>query len=245
MDYAWTLHPEHRHLADHFGDIDKVFSIIGERLTRSPISEVIRIELDGLRYYIKRYWKAGKGLRCLIGPPRIVSEWQNLQRFDAWGIPTPLVVAWGCEQRYGRFVRGAMISLEIPDTEDMATLAHNNDRRLQDHSWLNLIGDQLALYTRKMHENNFMHNDLKWRNILINGEGRLFFIDCPCGKFWLRPFREYRIIKDLACIDKIAKHKLSRTHRLRFYLKYKAQQRLQARDKCQIRRILAFFKGRE
>lgn len=245
MGFAWMLHPEYRHLAEQFGDLDKVFSIDGERLTRSPISEVIRVEFGGLRYYIKRYWAAGKGLRRWLGRPRIASEWQNLQQFEAWDIPTPVIVAWGCEQRHGIFTRGAMITLEVPDTQDLAMLAHNKDSRLQNRPWLEYIGGQLALYTRTMHDNNFMHNDLKWRNILVDQQGKLFFIDCPSGAFWTRPFRSYRIVKDLACIDKVAKNNLSRTNRLRFYLKYKGHQHLQDQDKHQIRRILDFFKGRE
>jgi hypothetical protein len=41
---------------------------------------------------------------------------------------------------------------------------------------------------------------------------------CPAGTFWWGPFLRYRIVKDLACLDKVAKYHLSRTQRLRFYL---------------------------
>jgi hypothetical protein len=245
MGIRWTLNPEYAQLAPQFGSIEKVFSIQGERLTRSPISEVIRIEHQGQRYYIKRYWQAGKGLRRWLGRPRIVSEWENLQQFAAWDIPTPSLVAWGCERKSGLFVRGAMISLEIPDTIDLATLAHNDDSRLRDNTWLELVTNQLALYTRKLHDHHFMHNDLKWRNILVDDQGRVFFIDCPAGRFWSRPFLEYRIVKDLACIDKVAKYYVPRSARLRFYLRYKGHDRLRHEDKLQLRRVLKFFEGRE
>jgi hypothetical protein len=55
----------------------------------------------------------------------------------------------------------------------------------------------------------------------------------------------YRIIKDLACLDKVAKHHLSRSQRLAFYKLYLGKQRLDGADRKQLRAILSFFKGRE
>ncbi|MNF08441.1 hypothetical protein D3C80_2088680 [compost metagenome] len=55
----------------------------------------------------------------------------------------------------------------------------------------------------------------------------------------------YRIVKDLACLDKVAKYKLSRTQRLRFYLQYRGRQRLNAADKRRVRQIVRYFEGRE
>ena len=43
---GWTLEPDYRHLAADFGSLDSVFALEGERLTRDPLSEVIRIERD-------------------------------------------------------------------------------------------------------------------------------------------------------------------------------------------------------
>ncbi|NLJ12975.1 MAG: heptose kinase, partial [Gammaproteobacteria bacterium] len=59
------------------------------------------------------------------------------------------------------------------------------------------------------------------------------------------PMLRYRIIKDLACLDKVAKYHLSNTQRLRFYLQYKQKTRLSAQDKQQIGKIVRFFEGRE
>lgn len=109
---GWTLEPDYRHLAADFGSLDSVFALEGERLTRDPLSEVIRIERDGVRYYVKRYRSAGKGLRRYLARPRIKAEWQNLKRFEKWGIPTAEVVAWGLERKAGAFQRGAMITRE-------------------------------------------------------------------------------------------------------------------------------------
>jgi RIO-like serine/threonine protein kinase len=96
-----------------------------------------------------------------------------------------------------------------------------------------------------MHAHGFVHNDLKWRNLLVDTAGKLYFIDCPSGGFWRGPFLRYRIVKDLACLDKMAKYHLSRTDRLRFYLDYAGKRRLADEDKKIVRKIVRFFEGRE
>ena len=58
-----TRYPAFAALAADFGSLDAVFALQGERITKDPLSEVIRIERAGVRYYVKRYWGAGKGLR--------------------------------------------------------------------------------------------------------------------------------------------------------------------------------------
>ena len=242
----WRLSPQvGPQAAQAFASLDAVFALQGEAITRDPLSNVMRVEYDGLRYYVKRYHGAGKGLRRLFGRPRVKAEWQNLKHFAAWHIPTAPIAAYGLERKSGFFTRGALITQEIPDTRDLAQLAANQDARLSDPAWVQGISLQLAKATRAMHDRHFTHNDLKWRNLLIDGQQRLFFIDCPTGSFWWGPLLRYRIIKDLACLDKVAKYQLSRTQRLRFYLQYRRRQRLNASDKQRIRQIIGYFEGRE
>jgi hypothetical protein len=228
-----------------FADLDVVFALQGERITRDPLSEVLRVECDDVRYYVKRYWGAGKGLRRFIGRPRVKAEWQNLKYFAKWGIATAPIVAYGLERRAGAFVRGALITRELVATEDMAQLAQRDAACLRDHAWVARVSQQLAAATRTLHDHHFTHNDLKWRNLLVNDRAELFLIDCPTGAFWWGPLLRYRIVKDLACLDKVAKYKLSRTQRLRFYLQYCGRQRLNAADKRRVRQIVRYFEGRE
>lgn len=243
---AWTVVMGTRaEAAEAFADLDSVFALEGEPITRDPLSEVIRVELGGLRYYVKRYWAAGKGLRRYLGRPRVEAEWQNLKHFERWGIPVAPLVAWGLERRAGAFSRGALITLEVPRTMDMAAIATHADPRLADRHWVEHISRQVAQATRTLHDHRFAHNDLKWRNLLVNDTGELFLIDCPSGDFWHGPFLRRRIIKDLACLDKVAKYRLSRTQRLRFYLQYQQRTRLVPGDRAFIDQVLKYFEGRE
>ena len=242
---SWTLNPDYQALADDFGSLDAVFALEGERITRDPLSDVIRIERGGVRYYVKRYHSAGKGLRRYLPRPRVQAEWENLRRFADWGIATAEIVGWGLQRRAGAFVRGALITRELANTENLWILDYQQDARLRDHAWVDGVSRQLASATRCMHDHHFAHNDLKWRNLLVDDGGRLFFIDCPTGGFWYGPLLRYRIVKDLACLDKVAKRVLSRSQRLRFYLQYSGHARLDAGDRKRIRQIVKFFEGRE
>ena len=242
---AWKHDLQDPQLIAAFGTLEAVFALEGERLTKDPLSEVIRVELLGVRYYVKRYWGAGKGLRRYLGRPRVKAEWQNLKLFAKWGIPTAPIVAHGLERRGGAVVRGALVTRELEGTLDLAEMANRRDPRLADAQWVARVSQQLADGTRALHDHHFTHNDLKWRNLLVNEKAELFFIDCPTGSFWWGPLLRYRIVKDLACLDKVAKYHLSRTQRLRFYLQYRERSRMSRGDKQRILQILKFFEGRE
>ncbi|WP_346841178.1 lipopolysaccharide kinase InaA family protein [Metapseudomonas otitidis] len=242
---AWKHEGASEKLLSAFGTLEAVFQLEGERLTSDPLSEVIRVEIEGVRYYVKRYWEAGKGLRRYLGRPRVKAEWQNLKLFAKWGIPTAPIVAHGLERRAGAFVRGALVTREIVNTCNMAEMVERDDSRLKDSQWVAHISRQLAASTRTLHDHHFTHNDLKWRNLLVNDKAELFFIDCPTGGFWWGPLLRYRIIKDLACLDKVAKYHLTRTQRLRFFLQYRGRSQLSVADKRHVRQVLAFFEGRE
>ena len=241
----WQLAAEYQTLQADFGSLEKVFALQGERITHDPLSELIRVTRDGVDYYVKRYRNNGTGLRKYAAKPRIKAEWQNLKRFAQWGIPTAQVIAQGLERRAGAFVRGAMITREIPNTRDLADLANSKSSLLQDRAWVQQVSIQVAHATRVMHDHSFTHNDLKWRNLLVNQQAQVYLIDCPAGTFWWGPMLRYRIIKDLACLDKVAQYQLSQTQRLRFYLQYCQRARLNAQDKKQIAKIVRFFEGRE
>jgi hypothetical protein len=252
----WRLNPEFSSslAAVLFGDIDRVFALDGELIAHDSLSRVLRVTAGGKRYYVKRYSGTGKnrirrwfGTRRWLGPPRVRAEWQNLQAFRDWGIPTAMVVAYGLERRCGGFTRGALVTEEIPDTVDLAQMAHANDPRLRDRGWVARVSRQIADITRTLHAARFAHNDLKWRNLLVDGGASptVYLIDCPSGGYYRGVVLDYRIVKDLACLDKLARHWLSRSQRLRFYLDYARHGRVTDEDRKRIGRIVRFFHGRE
>jgi hypothetical protein len=234
----WQLTEEFKHLSLLIGNLDDVFALKGEQITSERISDVIRVSHNGTRYYVKRYFKGGKGLRRLFGKPRIQSEWENLRWFSMQGIPSAEVVGYGMERCCGLFKRGALITREIPDTMNLEKLAKNNDPRLADNSWVSAISAQVANAMRLMHKNQFIHNDLKWRNILVDQQSKLYFIDCPLGGIWRGKFFEYRVYKEFAMLDRVARYKLRNTQRLRFYLQYADKHRLGESDKIFLRKLV-------
>ncbi|MDR2689031.1 MAG: heptose kinase, partial [Azoarcus sp.] len=210
---GWRLLPpfDHGTTARAFASLDTVFALDGERISRDPQSEVIRVTLDGARYYVKRYHRAGKNpLRRWLGRPRVEAEWENLLAFAAWGLPTAAIVGHGLERRWGAFRRGALITRELDGVSDLAQLARERDPRLRSPAWLAALIGQVAHITRTLHAHRFTHNDLKWRNLLVDDgmPPALYLIDCPSGQHWPGPFLRYRIVKDLACLDKVARQQL-------------------------------------
>lgn len=234
-----------------FVSLDSTFKIKGEPITRDPLSEVIKVKFGQTYYYIKRYHRAGKHLRRFLGPSRIKTEWRNLLFFKHLGIQTADIIGYGEERLWGIFQRGAMITQELEATYDLKSLQEQQSPLLKNPAWVAQISQQIAQNTRLLHQHEFVHNDLKWRNILVTTDHnpQVFFIDCPLGGFWpsllLKPFRNYRIIKDLACLDKVAKYNLRKSQRLAFYKTYSQCHKLTAKHKQQIRKILNFFNNRE
>ncbi len=252
----WWLNPDDRNtpVGESFASLDAVFALEGEAVAWAPLSTVTRVSVGDTRFYVKRYAGNGKnlsrswfGLRGLIGPQRVNKEWQNLRRFAAWGIPTARLVAFGLERRFAYFLRGTLITEELRGTTDLARMAREADPRLQNRTWVASVARQIAVATRRMHAEGFVHNDLKWRNLLVDNAASptVYFIDCPAGSHWWGVFLRYRIIKDLACLDKLGQYHLTRSQRLRFYLDYTGHAKLTPADKARIRKVVAFFRGRE
>jgi tRNA A-37 threonylcarbamoyl transferase component Bud32 len=240
---AWFVKEEVR---DLFPDHAAAIGARGEEINGNWMSRLVRYCDGDDYYYIKTYTSRGRWLRRFIGRSRTRAEWENLQAFVAMGIPTADLVAYGESGTRGSY-SGTLITREVRGTSDLATLAGSRHSLLGDRQWrLQIIG-RLSKTIQNMHGHGFVHNDLKWRNILVGvtGDPTVSLIDCPLGRKMPGPFLVRGRIKDLACLDKIARQQLSKMERLRFYLAYKGKSRLSVKDKKQIYRVLRFFEGRE
>ena len=106
-----------------FSSLDKVMKLEGKQITKDSLSRVILVTVGSCRYYVKIYYAGGKGLRRYLGRSRARPEWENLMCFDSLKIPTPNLVAYGQEVRFGFFRWGALITEEVANVDDMACLA--------------------------------------------------------------------------------------------------------------------------
>lgn len=242
---AWIVRPPYQNI-EAFQTLKKAFGLKGTQITTGPLGATSRVICENKPFYVKLYRQAGKGIRRWIGRSRLRGEWKNLLLFEKWAIPSAPPVAFGMEKSGPFFRCGAVITAALPETDDLAALAKNNDSRLKNPAWVSSISKQLAAATRAMHQKKFAHGDLKWRNLLVTHTDppQLYLIDCPAGRFWPWPFLQYRKNKDIACLDKVAKHVLSRTQRLRFFLDYLGKDRLERKSKKQLRNILRFLTKR-
>ncbi|MCU7948677.1 MAG: lipopolysaccharide kinase InaA family protein [gamma proteobacterium symbiont of Bathyaustriella thionipta] len=246
----WHIIPEYKHtaLGDLFKDFDDAYRYEGEFITKSPLSQVYKVAIDGNYFYLKKYNISRKKIQRFLGQSKIQTEWQNLLWFQALNIPVAKVIAYGQETRGWITHRGVLITEELVNTSDLANIADHYQPLLKHKQWVAQVSHQVAEAARILHQHRFAHNDFKWRNIMVDVKAdfpQIYLIDCPSGMKWYKPFLEFRIIKDLACLDKRAKYELSKKQRLAFYKDYAQCQKLSAQDKVRIRKILKFFHNRE
>lgn len=246
---TWTVNEPWRssRAGEFFSSFEKVIGLSGEPISRNKESLVFSLSVDGRRYYIKQYHSA-KGIRSWLGLSRIRQETRNQLWFNQIGLPAAKVVAFGEEHLLSRTLRGVLITESVDCTEDMARMAKQTPELFKNRAWVKQLSCQIAGMTRTLHQNRFCHNDLKWRNILVSQDlerPRIYLIDCPLGQRFWGPFLKPRIIKDLACLDKVGKQVLTRTQRLSFYKEYRQCDRLTEEDRKVLQKVLIYFQGRE
>ncbi len=231
---------------ERFCTLESALSNGAEVVNHSGLSYLVKAKVNQGDYYIKIYTKAGKHLRRLFGRSRIRGEWENIFLFQSLGIATVPVITYGEECRWGMFIKGILVTEEISGAIDLQEISQKSNL-LSDVFYRRQLLKKIAEITATLHNNKFIHNDLKWRNILISNasDPEVFLIDCPLGRKMFGPFLAHGVIKDLACLDKVGKSILSRTDRLRFYKHYRKISLLDDKDKQQISKVVSYFKGRE
>lgn len=250
MRAVYWFNPDYCHtdLAMYFAHFDQALMPRGKCVTSSSNSHVYHFTAGNISVYIKRYLSAGKYLRRFIGRSRSRAEWENMQYFADHNIPVPTLIAYGERRIFGLFTTGVIVTEALPHCCDLATMASNQPNYLTNRTWLTSIMQRIAEFTFRLHHQGFIHNDLKWRNILVDknaATSEVYFIDCPIGRKRYNFLHARGVIKDLACLDKIARQILSRTQRLRFYYYYIGANALQSKHKKQVKKIVNFFSGRD
>ncbi|HOQ04784.1 MAG TPA: lipopolysaccharide kinase InaA family protein [Anaerohalosphaeraceae bacterium] len=155
------------------------------------------------------------------------------------GIQTPKIVA--CGTRWGRLfekqsfiiteeISGSSLEKRLPDCLTDSNPLHNPAPRRQ---FLNRLADWVAAF----HGSGFRHRDLYLSHIFLTEDDRLVLIDLH-RTFRPRLFRQRWRLKDLTQLYYSAPGQwISRTDRLRFYLRYVGRSKLTAADRRLIRKI--------
>ena len=229
-------------LAQHFPSIEAVFDLNEKIISSSIHSEIFVHQIDNKKYFVKRYFKS-IGFASWFGLSRLQLEIKNQRWFNQINLPSARVVAYGLDYFFLKPKRGVLITEGIDNVMDLAMLSKSHPEKFKNPHWCNHLVSQLAFVLRTLHKNRFCHNDMHWRNILVqagNSENdmHIYLIDCPSGRKLFWPFFGYKRLKDLANIDKLAPNYLSKTQRLRFFYEYRQISKLSHTDKAMIHDIL-------
>lgn len=247
MSHCWHIDPSYRdsEVGCHFSSMDRIFELAGELVSRGPLNRLLRVELLGRVFYVKRYTGAGKGLRRYLGRSRVRAEWENLRLFREFGIAVPSLVAYGEERRLRRFRRGAIVTEEVPAGFDLTRLLLAGET-LPERQWCRSVNRSVACALRLLHSRGFTHGDLKFRNVLATRAlpPQIYFFDCPAGQRRYGPVFTHWQCKDLAQWDAEQAKVYSRAERLRCYLAYADKQRLGTEDRRLIARVLRYQSSR-
>lgn len=226
----------------------------GEVIKRTGSVEVRSLRLGFSPHertvFIKKYWAghpsqlwSGMFRGVLFGRSKARREYENLDRLRGWGLDAPAPVAFGEERQAGWLLRSFLISESVVDPQPLHVFIRERLQATEagkQHALRKELIEQLAGFTRRLHENAFVHHDYFWRNILLSGGDlkRFFLIDAHKGRRWF-PWEERRArAKDLATLDAPAAPFFSRTERLRFFLLYRGRPSLNGEDKALLRLTL-------
>jgi hypothetical protein len=236
---------------------EAVTKFFGERVP--PAVETVYVSpktlplpgVSPLPVFYKQYEYKSPNWRFIGRASKARCEFRNYGAFRQLGIASPDRVACG-EQRdaVGRLRRAFVITTAIPHAwplpqfveEFCPKRATAEARRLRTSLFA-----ELAAMTRQIHDANFFHHDLVWRNVLVTRDApappKLWWIDCPRGGFG-RLGTRHRRIKDLASLDKVAAQLATRHERLAFVKQYLDKPRLDAEAKQLVRETLAYRQQR-
>lgn len=207
-------------------------------------------------FFLKRYryptWRTrlrGALRGTMVGPHHARAEYDLLRQMRRLGIPAVRPVACG-SRRVGPFVSECFLITEAaPGTRNLTSLAEavrNRDARVEARQRIRMTR-RLAHEIAFLHEAQFSHGQLFWRNILYrvgpDGEPEFFFLDPRPRRGRRRLGRSARWwMVELAQLGASAIPFTSRTDRVRFLVEYFGARRFSAdirRHVAEIERLAA------
>ncbi len=236
MSIQWTIvdEPGAALLAEHgfTTHIDFVERQPGQEVGRSSTTRTTRVSIgcagESAIFFVKTYRYAGNQWRHRFRRDKASLEAANYALLDEIGVGTAPVVAHGSRRTGLRLVDAVIVTRGLPDVVSLDRLFELRwpDARVHGGNALRReILDRVNYEVRRMHEAGFFHIDLQWRNILIGGLSEngigVYLLDAPRGGLRRSPWtREHGRLRDLSCLYKEARRRLSRTEQLRWLLIY-------------------------
>jgi hypothetical protein len=211
-----------------------------------------QIEVPGcepLDVFFKLYRYVPPSWRFIACESKAHREYQNYATFRKLGIPTADRIACGeWRDSLGRLRAAFIITRAIPNVLSLPEFWRKHCASKSAQSARDLpqqLRHILANLVRTIHDADFYHHDLVWRNVLVSwnppGEPRFWWIDCPRGRFDRRsPWRWRRRIRDLALLDKLAPRWCTRTQRAAFVMEYLQRDSLDTEVRRVIRAVLKY-----
>ncbi|BBM83796.1 lipopolysaccharide kinase InaA family protein [Candidatus Uabimicrobium amorphum] len=167
-------------------------------LVRGTVVELFKCTINDTTLYVKKYKSKGSIYRYFGRKSRATKETRSYRRFSAMKIPHAEVVAHGDLRVLGCLKWGIIITKEIPNTVDL--YKYFTDHQEQNTSERMEIMKRIAEFTAILHNNKFVHNTHRLRNILFcTAEQKVYLIDCPEGSYRHLPLGR-SFVYDLASI---------------------------------------------
>jgi len=224
--------------------LDSIFDFKGgQNLVKSNLAKHrarIQFELDGTTLFLKRYNRTPmiSQLKNWIShfsrSATADFDRKPCQMLTQDGIGTPKVIAYGCQ--WGKIFekRSFIITEKIPNAESLEKKLPDffyYDPSKQDQQQRADFINSLADFARRFHRTGFRHRDFYLAHIFMNTKGDFSLIDLHRA-FKPLPYRFRFRIKDIAQLYYSSPGKyITRSDRLRFYLRYRQKTKLGFFDK--------------
>ena len=201
----------------------------GTRICHKRGRSVVRLELDGRAFYLKRNrlhptetWKALSRLRW----PQLGArhEWDNILAVQAAGIPTVTPVAVGERSRFGVETVSFTVTEELYGAEPLNVVWRRDFAVPRSRGQIrekNQLVKSVATLARRFHAGGMNHQDFYLNHFFLGADGTLYLLDLQRVQRRSRTARRY-IIKDLAQLNYSTRvyGSFSNADRLRFFKEY-------------------------
>lgn len=205
-----------------------------------PTVRIVRTTLstpagEDFLVFFKEYRFKRPDWRFALRASKARREFVNAGWMRSIGLPAAEPLLAGEERdRLGRLTRAFILTRAIEGAVSLDRFAARSSGQARAGSARDrrAIITQLAGHLATMHHHRFAHNDLHWRNVLIERAGneaagedqppRVWFIDCPRGRRlnWSF-FAARKFIKDFATLHRTARSLCSPREAVRFVRTYR------------------------